>query len=283
MKYYKQKNQSLQSQLHRDSHNSSQPLSRDGLKKKVVNSRVCSGRKIGGQPSHKGSTLNYAGDVDKIISHFPKESCTCGIAYRQTKQSTTNVLDLPKLNSEVTQHISEHWHCRKCGKTYYSRKFKGNKEQYGEQLKSLAIYLKDYHFIPYQRLSTLFKDCFSLSLSEGTLSNFTATAYHNLEEVEQSLKTNLLKSPHLHVDETGLRSQGKNHWMHVASNDKYTWYHFDAKRGIEAIERAALLPNYQGTLVHDRFSCYFRYGAKHSLCNAHLLRELIFLEEQGHL
>ena len=135
-------NQALTSQLHRDSHNSSQPPSSDGLKKKVVNSRVGSGRKIGGQPGHKGSTLNYAGDVDKIISHFPKESCTCGIAYRQTKQSTTYVLDLPKLNSEVTQHISEHWHCRKCGKTYYSRKFKGNKEQYGEQLKSLAIYLK---------------------------------------------------------------------------------------------------------------------------------------------
>ncbi|KAA1243404.1 transposase, partial [Aquimarina sp. RZ0] len=33
------------------------------------------------------------------------------------------------------------------------------------------------------------------------------------------------------------------------------------------------------TLVHDRFSSYFSYQCGHSLCNAHILRDLIYIEE----
>ncbi|MCP4456875.1 MAG: transposase [Cytophagales bacterium] len=93
----------------------------------------------------------------------------------------------------------------------------------------------DYQFVPCQRLARLFKDCFSLPISEGTLANFTAKAYKNLSPFEEQLKERLLESAVIHADETAMRSEGKRHWMHVAGNDQLTYYHFDPKEALRPL------------------------------------------------
>lgn len=45
------------------------------------------------------------------------------------------------------------------------------------------------------------------------------------------------------------------------------------------MDAIGLLELYKGTLVHDRFSSYFSYECDHSLCNAHILRDLVCVEE----
>jgi len=278
----KNENNSLKAQLKTDSHNSSKPPSSDGLAKKNINLRKSSIKSVGGQVGHKGNTLKFEGKADKIVHHVQFENCSCDFPELETTQTVTHEIDLPTIKPQVTEHIQYNYHCKRCGSLFLEKNFNGHKVQYGPNIKSLSIYFKDYHFIPYQRLAQLFKDCFSVALSPGTLSNFTSKAHETLSSFEELVKEKLQESPVIHSDETGMRSQGKTHWVHVASNEQLTHYHFDPKRGKEAIQRAGILPNYTGTVIHDRFSPYFNYNYSHGLCNAHILRELIFLEEQGH-
>ena len=71
--------------------------------------------------------------------------------------------------------------------------------------------------------------------------------------------------------------------MDVLINELSSFIGNHTKRGKEAINHFGLIPLYQGTLVHDRFSTYFKYQCKHSLCNAHILRELLYLWESKEL
>jgi hypothetical protein len=59
-------------------------------------------------------------------------------------------------------------------------------------------------------------------------------AYEQLAEFETISKANLVASPYLHVDETGININGKRHWLHGTSNDKWTHFFPHAKRGTEA-------------------------------------------------
>ena len=47
------------------------------------------------------------------------------------------------------------------------------------------------------------------------------------------------------------------------------------------MESAGILSRFKGTAVHDHWTPYFTYeDVMHSLCNAHILRELTFVHEQ---
>lgn len=53
-----------------------------------------------------------------------------------------------------------------------------------------------------------------------------------------------------------------------------------AKRGLEAIVAHGILPKRLGVLVHDCWAPYWKLDdGLHALCNAHLLRELVYAQE----
>ena len=54
-------------------------------------------------------------------------------------------------------------------------------------------------------------------------------------------------------------------------------------RGKKGSDAAGVLSSFSGTAVHDAWCSYGQYGCKHSLCNAHHLRELIPFAEEGAL
>ena len=82
----------------------------------------------------------------------------------------------------------------------------------------------------------------------------------------------------MHVDETSLRVNKKNHWIHVYSAGEITCKFLHPKRGGEAIEAIGVIPRYGGVIIHDCWGSYLAYDhCGHGLCGSHLLRELTFV------
>ena len=87
------------------------------------------------------------------------------------------------------------------------------------------------------------------------------------------------KRPVVCVDETDIRIQGKLEWLHCAVTPSLSYLEHHAKRGLLAIEAIGLLPPFKGTLVHDGLRSYKQLACAHSLCNAHHLRELVYVHD----
>ena len=82
------------------------------------------------------------------------------------------------------------------------------------------------------------------------------------------------------MDETGRRVHNAPGYVHVARTDDLTHYACDARQGQPAMEETGVRPRFSGTLARDNFSSYQGYEqCRHSLCNAHLLRDLMYVGE----
>ena len=285
----------LKAQLDKDSHNSSKPPSSDGLAKKPVSLRPAvgqSGRKSGGQAGHDGHTLEWRENPDQVVFHSPTICSNCGEALpslspeemEQLAVSGRQVHDLPPQTLQVTEHRTvcqscPHCHCANTGE-FPSEV--SQSVQYGPNVNGLCVYLQCFQLLPYARVTQLMGDIWGVTPSQGTLANLLERASRALAPVEKAIVSALQAAPVLHVDETGMRSQGCLHWLHSASTPLLTYYAIHAKRGCVAMDAHGILPVYGGIVVHDAFASYWNYtSCKHALCNAHLLRELTAQHETG--
>jgi len=275
----------LQDQLAKNSRNSSKPPSTDGFQKPAPKSlREKSARPSGGQPGHSGQTLGMVEKPDHTERHRV-ERCTCcgrslahqvpdGVEKRQ-------VHDLPPMRLIVTEHQGETKRCP-CGHLNKAAFPEGVNApvQYGPGVKAAAVYLKNYQFLPYERTCELLGDFFGCPMSEGTLANLIGECHARLEQPVQQIKEQIAQAPVAQFDESGSRVEKKLWWLHAASTANATYYDIHPKRGAEALETIGILPDFGGRAIHDFWKPYFSYGCTHGLCNAHHLRELIFVHEQ---
>ncbi len=99
---------------------------------------------------------------------------------------------------------------------------------------------------------------------------------------EVKTKERLLTAKAINVDETSLRVDKKNHWIHVYSAGDITLKFLHRKRGKEAINDINIVPRYGGVIIHDCWASYLTYSnCGHGLCGSHILRELTFIFESN--
>lgn len=272
--------QSLENQIKTNSNNSSKPPSSDGLKKKTKSLRKPSGKKPGGQPGHEGHALEQVENPDEIIQHTVDKCSKCGASLEDVPVERCikrQVIDLPEIKVKAVEHRAEVKKCS-CGHVNKAQFPEGINQpvQYGNKLKATSVYLNQYQFIPYDRQEEVFEDLFNHHISKGTLASINKTCYNSLEPIENSIKE-ILKNDvgAVHYDETGIFIDKALRWLHVTSNEKYTYYQVHKKRGSEATDAIGILPVFKGTAVHDSWKSYNKYtNCHHSLCCAHILREL---------
>jgi transposase len=193
------------------------------------------------------------------------------------------VFDLPELRLRCVEHWIQRRRCGCCGEVTGSSFPEGVRApvQYGPKIRALGIYLVSYQHLPYQRAALLLSDWAGVQISVATLQAFVAEGAEGLEEFLEQLRFGLEGSDVAHFDETGGRIADRLHWIHAASTEELTLYTVHEKRGRDGIDAAGVLPGFQGTAVHDGWAPYRLYEkARHALCGAHHLRELVSAEEQ---
>ena len=273
----------LESRLNMNSKNSNKPPSTDEFIK-PVSLRKKSSKRPGGQKGHKGSTLKMSKTPDEIIIHEVKACHKCGHSLEGIESNSVvkrQVFDIPPPRIHVIEHQTQIKDCPSCA--FRSKaSFPINvtqPTQYGDNFKSMIVYLNQYQMIPYKRIIELVKDLYETSLSEGTVFNFTKDVYKSLKTSEDEIIERLISAPVKHADETGLRIEGKRQWLHVVSTDKLTHYGCHPKRGKKATDDIGILPKVEGIVMHDYWRSYFKNNFNHALCNVHHLRELTGIKD----
>ena len=276
----------LEARLKQDSHNSHKPPSSDGSAKlpRRRSRHKRSGKKSGGQVGHPGVTLAQSERPDAVVVH---RASICPLCQGSLASAASlggerrQVVDVPPLRPRVTEHQGLQLCCPEC-QTITTGQFPSDVTQpvqYGAGVKALAVYLQEYQQLPFGRTQEFFYDVFKLPLSEGTLAKVREKCASRLVAVETAIKQALQQAPVVNFDETGLRVAHQTHSMHVAGTRDLTYYAVHAKRGQIALNAIGILPVFSGTAVHDALHAYFPYACAHSLCNAHLLRDLTAASE----
>ncbi len=284
----------LKERTGRDSHNSSLPPSRDGKDRRQRRAEErearkaarrdgsdTSGRKPGGQPGAPGSTMRRR-EPDVSVMHAPACCAKCSADLADgvvVAIATRQVVDIPEPRLVVTDHVAQKRRCE-CGHitTASFPPEATGPTCWGPRVKATAVYLLIRQHVPLERAAEAMDALFGAPVSQGTLSNWTLDAASRLAPFIDELKTLLNTAPVVCADETPIRCATGSAYVHTVSTDTLTLLVSHARRGIEAIIEADVLPNFGGVIMHDglsTYSCDELAEAGHAQCHAHLDRHLI--------
>ena len=268
----------------KNSSNSSVPPSQESMAarelRRTKSLRKPSGRTSGGQPGHKGDTLQTTSTPDRIIKYEP-QYCKCcgrpldGVGHRKIR--TTQVIDL-KFVVETSEHQYFEKVCQ-CG-CVNNCDAPNCRIKYGDNIRALVTYLNVVQCIPFKRIAELISDLCGQKISEGTVHNMLKENSAKADAAYEEIRRRIECAPVVGADETGAAVGKELHWNWIFQTDVLTYVYQLKSRGQQAIDSKFPngLPN--STLVTDRHRSYFNMNVKdHQVCLAHLLRNAEYLNE----
>ena len=239
-----------------------------------------SGKPSGGQPGHKGSTLQSVSTPDRIIKHEPAYCKCCGrpldgIEYRKIRK--TQIIDI-KFVVETTEEQYYEKVCQ-CG-CVNNCDAPNCRIKYGDNIRALVSYLNVVQCIPFKRIAELISDLCGRRMNEGTIQNILKGNSDKSDNAYEEIRKRIECAPVVGADETGAVVGKQLHWNWIFQTDALTYVYQLKSRGQEAVD--SKFPNGlpHSTLVTDRKQTYFKMNVKdHQVCLAHLLRNAEYLNE----
>jgi len=262
----------------KDATNSSKPSSQTEKDESALGHSGSNGK---GKPENKAAALNSR--TVETVTLSKVETCdVCGedltgVPCTHAERRTKIDIVFEKVVEHVDAEIKQCPTCDTTVKGLFPADLHGPL-QYGDGLKAFVINLLVCQMVALNRVQKLLTSMMAVVIAEATLLKFVLRVHQALESWERQAVDQILQMPAINVDETSLRVDQKNHWIHVYAAGDITLKFLHRKRGKEAIESINLIPRYGGTIIHDCWSSYFAYQhCGHGLCGSHLLRELTFI------
>jgi FtsZ-binding cell division protein ZapB len=230
------------------------------------------GRKEG----HAGSGRKRPTHVDHT-EHIPAgEQCPeCGTPFTgDGVERERYVEDIePVRPTRVTRYRIERRWCPHC-RTYQEAPVTAAlpHHQLGLHVMLFVVYQKVALSLSYGKIQHELATYFGLQVSQGELSNLVAEVADRFGPAYQRLIAVLRQQAAVHVDETGWRIHGDNHWLWVFLSDVVTLYVVSQSRG-HRVPEALLGATFEGSLISDFYSAYSPLDYQKGKCWAHLLRD----------
>ena len=268
----------------KNSSNSSVPPSQESIAarelRRTKSLRKPSGKPSGGQPGHKGSTLQSVSTPDRIVKHEPAYCKCCGRpldGIESRKIRKTQIVDI-KFVVETTEEQYYEKVCQ-CG-CVNNCDAPNCRIKYGDNIRALVSYLNVVQCIPFKRIAELISDLCGQRISEGTVQNILKGNSAKSDKTYDEIRKRIECAPVVGADETGAAVGKQLHWNWIFQTDALTYVYQLKSRGQEAVD--SKFPNSlpHSTLVTDRKQTYFKMNVKdHQVCLAHLLRNAEYLNE----
>jgi transposase len=231
----------LEKTTKKDSKNSSKPSSQTEKDESSLSQAGANGK---GKEESK-EVANNTRTVEKICVAEVTQCNVCGKDLSDTHcQANERRTKIDILFEKVVEHVdAEIKHCNDCDSTVKG-KFPSDMQgplQYGNGLKAYIINLIIGQMVSLNRVQKMVKSLIGEVLSESTLLKFVLRFYFLLEGWESRSIEDILRRRAMNVDETSLRVDKKNHWIHVYSSGDITLKFLHRGRGTEAIEEINII------------------------------------------
>ena len=272
----------LRARLNANSQNSSAPPSSDGpgVKRPATKAK---GRKRGGQPGHEGAERRLL-TPDRIVHHRPRRCRRChgGLLGDDPHASKFQVLEMPKIQPDVTEHRAHALTCGGCGTvTRATIPARVRRHGFGPRLSAFVAYLSGRCRLSKRQIAELCEDAFGTPISLGAVCAIEKDVSEALASPVKAAAEAVQKQPVVNVDETGWREEKRLAWLWVAVTGVAIVFLVARSRGSVAAKE--LLGKYfRGHAVSDRWGGYnWIATSRRQLCWAHLRRDFVGMIERG--
>ena len=263
----------------KDSRTSSKPPSTD-KKEKRENSRPG-----GAKPGHEPHNRRLADNPDEFRDHVPSACEQCGGSFSADADRELigeyDEIEIPPVKPYVVRHRRFACRCRHCGiEAKAPAPAVATATPFGPRIHALAIYLKGFQALSYERLRGMFRDAFGLSVSEGALMNMFIRSHVRFKVEADRAKAILRAAKVVASDETGVRIEGTNSYHWVFHCKDAVVHQPDYSRAARVVNdmMAGHVPD---VWISDRYSAQQTHGVRHQTCLAHLARDTAFAFEHG--
>lgn len=279
----------LERQLRAHSGNSSRPPSTDGPAAPRSPSRAKpSGRKRGGQPGHRGRTLQFDRRPDDHAEHRPSACAKCGeglAGAAATEHAHHLVLDIPPVQPVLTRHAVLACTCRSCGHRTVAERPAGvprrARTAYGPNLVAFCVYWSERQIVATERLVEGIRQYCGIELSGATIHNMRRRLADGAAETLEAIREHIASAPVVGGDETTIRLDDDD----LDTGRSYVWgwqteraalLRLGPSRRAEVLAREFPEGFPAGVYVTDRYAGQFAVTARaRQLCCPHLIRTCI--------
>ena len=211
--------------------------------------------------------------VEHAMDHCP--DCGTQLSGGWTHR-TREVIDLPQVPVEVTEHVYMARICPGCRRrclppTQLDGVVMGQ-QRLGVNLISLIATLREEARLPIGVIRKYLRIVHGLHVSKGAIVDAVHRTAQQGQAKVASILAQIRASPVVHADETGWREDGHNGYVWTFSTPDARYF---LRRGRgKAVVDEALGDSFSGVLVSDFYAAYHHYDGPKQRCWAHLLRDI---------